>query len=155
LRARKRYGDLEKGGLFRKSDECCLKRKKPSTSVMFAKVGWHKIRKRSLGRKKVKFGIVIILNAVYFVPMDFEFDLEKSLTNKEKHGIDFDEAQKLWLDVYLIEAPAKIADEPRFIAVGKINSRYWSAIYTYGNSRIRLISVRRARKQEIDFYESF
>jgi uncharacterized protein len=87
--------------------------------------------------------------------MDFEFDLEKSLTNKEKHGIDFDEAQKLWLDVYLIEAPAKIADEPRFIAVGKINSRYWSAIYTYRNSRIRLISVRRARKQEIDYYESF
>ena len=86
--------------------------------------------------------------------MKFEYDPDKSAANLEKHGIDFDEVQALWDDPYLIEAPANVTDEPRFLAVGLIRTKHWTAIYTYRSSRVRIISVRRARKQEIDYYES-
>ena len=84
----------------------------------------------------------------------FEFDPEKSAKNKEKHGIDFIEAQALWDDPDLMEIPAKIEDEPRFLVIGKISSKHWSAIVTYRNYNIRIISVRRSRVEEVEFYES-
>ena len=52
--------------------------------------------------------------------MPFEYDLAKSVTNKAKHGIDFDEAQVIWKDAWMLEAPAKTDDEPRFLVIGKI-----------------------------------
>ncbi len=84
----------------------------------------------------------------------FDYDSQKSATNKLKHGIDFNEAQALWLDADLVQAPARTDDERRFLAVGKIAGKHWSAIWTLRGEVIRLISVRRARKQEIDYYES-
>ena len=86
--------------------------------------------------------------------MKFEYDPDKSAANKAKHGIDFDEAQALWDDPWLLEAPARTVDESRFIAIGKIGVCQWSGIYTLRNNKIRIISVRRARKQEIGYYES-
>ena len=86
--------------------------------------------------------------------MQFEFDLEKSNNNKNKHGIDFYEAQVLWNDPDLIEIPAKTADEPRFLITGKIAEKYWSGVITYRGDRISIISVRRSRKEEIETYES-
>jgi len=86
--------------------------------------------------------------------MDFEFDSVKSETNKNKHGIDFIDAQALWNDPDLLEIPAKTTDEPRFIVVGKIGEKHWSGIITYRNENIRIISVRRARNEEIELYES-
>lgn len=76
--------------------------------------------------------------------MEFEFDSNKSNLNKEKHKIDFIEAQQLWLDPDRIEIPAKTVDEPRFIVVGKIRDKHWSAVITYREGRKRIISVRRA-----------
>lgn len=86
--------------------------------------------------------------------MDFEFDSAKSETNKNKPGIDFIDAQALWNDPDLLEIPAKTTDEPRFIVVGKIGEKHWSGIITYRNENIRIISVRRARNEEIELYES-
>jgi len=86
--------------------------------------------------------------------MEFEFDDNKSTSNKMKHGIDFKEAQKLWDDPDLIEVPVKTSDEPRFLVVGRIADKYWSGIITYRNDKIRIISVRRARKEEVNIYES-
>ena len=86
--------------------------------------------------------------------MDFKFDPKKSDSNKNKHGIDFIEAQKLWDDVDLLEIPAKTIDEARFLVIGKIDEKHWTGIITYRNDNIRLISVRRARNEEIEFYES-
>ena len=86
--------------------------------------------------------------------MDFEFDKRKSEINKKKHGIDFIEAQALWNDPDRIEIPAKTIDEQRFLLIGKISDKYWSSIITYRNERIRIISVRGSRKEEIDIYES-
>ena len=85
--------------------------------------------------------------------MDFEFDEEKSLANKAKHGIDLAESQLLWLDDMLVEIPARTSDEPRFLVVGKIADKHWSAVITYRDDRIRLISVRRSRSEEVEIYE--
>jgi uncharacterized protein len=84
----------------------------------------------------------------------FEFDDNKSEANSVKHGIDFYEAQMLWQDPFLIEIPARTEDEPRYLVIGKIDQKHWSAIITYRNSNIRIISVRRSRIEEINIYES-
>jgi hypothetical protein len=86
--------------------------------------------------------------------MEFEFDSQKSQSNKEKHGIDFSQGQALWDDSDLIEIPARTSDEPRFLVIGKISGEHWSAVITYRREKIRIISVRRSRKEEIDIYES-
>ncbi|MBN1278973.1 MAG: BrnT family toxin [Chlorobiaceae bacterium] len=85
--------------------------------------------------------------------MKFEFDPEKSRQNKEKHGIDFLEAQLLWKDEALVEIPAKTIDEPRFIVIGRISGRCWSGVITYRSETIRIISVRRSRSEEVKIYE--
>ncbi len=84
----------------------------------------------------------------------FEFDDRKSHMNKEKHSIDFIEAQDLWLDDMLLEIPARSIGEPRFLVIGKIGTRHWSAIATHRGSRIRIISVRRSRQEEVELYEN-
>ena len=86
--------------------------------------------------------------------MDFEFDKRKSQINKKKHGIDFIEAQALWNDPDRIEIPAKTIDENRYLVIGKIFDKFWSTIITYRNEKVRIISVRRSRKEEIEIYES-
>jgi uncharacterized DUF497 family protein len=86
--------------------------------------------------------------------MEFEFDPEKSLANKEKHGIDFRQAQALWADPDIIEIPARLSDEPRYLIIGRIDGKHWSGVVTYRGERIRLISVRRSRPEEVNIYES-
>ena len=86
--------------------------------------------------------------------MEFEFDPGKSTLNKKKHGIDFIEAQALWYDPDLLEIPAKTSDEPRYIVVGIISKKHWSGIITYRKDKIRIISVRRSRPEEVELYES-
>ncbi|MFZ2391195.1 BrnT family toxin [Rhodoferax sp.] len=84
----------------------------------------------------------------------FEFDVAKSESNRIKHGIDFAEAQSLWNDPMLLEIPAKTEDEPRFLVIGLIDGKHWSAVMTYRGANIRWISVRRARTEEVALYES-
>ena len=84
----------------------------------------------------------------------FEFDEGKSKANLEKHGIDFVQAQALWDDPDLLEVPAKTVDEPRFLVIGTIASKHWSAVVTYRSESIRVISVRRSRVEEVRLYES-
>lgn len=85
--------------------------------------------------------------------MEFEFNPEKSDRNKKKHGIDFDGAQVLWDDSDLIEIPVKTMDEPRFLVIWKISGKHWSGVITYRSGKIRIISVRRSREEEVDIYE--
>ncbi len=86
--------------------------------------------------------------------LSFEYDQNKSTQNLAKHGIDFDTAQSLWSDPDLLEVPAKTTDEARFIVIGKISMMHWSAIITYRDKNIRIISVRRSRIEEVKLYES-
>jgi uncharacterized DUF497 family protein len=85
--------------------------------------------------------------------VEFEFDPRKSRSNRSKHGIDFVDAQALWEDPDLIEIPARTTDEPRFVVIGRIGDLHWSGIVTSRQGRIRIISVRRSREEEIEIYE--
>jgi uncharacterized protein len=86
--------------------------------------------------------------------MDFEFDARKSHLNSVKHGIDFVAAQALWDDPDLLEIPARTEVEPRWLVIGRITGRYWSAVITRRNKAVRIISVRRSRAEEVALYES-
>jgi len=86
--------------------------------------------------------------------LTFEFDETKSQTNLSKHGINFVDAQLLWNDPRLLEIPAKTEDEPRYLVIGLIDGKHWSAVLTYRGVNIRLISVRRSRTEEAALYES-
>ena len=85
--------------------------------------------------------------------MEFEYDPEKSRTNARKHGIDFVIAQQLWQDNGLLVLPAKFSEEARFLAVGRIEEKHWTAIFTERGELTRLISVRRSRAEEKALYE--
>lgn len=84
---------------------------------------------------------------------DFEFDPKKSALNKQKHGLDFLEAQALWQDERRLEIPARTEDEPRFLVIGVIDGKYWSSVVTYRGEKTRIISARRARAEEVEWYE--
>lgn len=86
--------------------------------------------------------------------LEFEFDPHKSQANKNKHGIDFIEAQALWLDSQKVEIPAQTKNELRFVVIGKMVGKHWSAVITYRETNIRIISVRRSRPEEVKIYES-
>ena len=84
--------------------------------------------------------------------LNFEFDVAKSTANREKHGIDFVEAQQLWEDENRLEITAKTEDEPRYVLIAALSQKLWSAFFTYRKGSIRLISIRRARKEERELY---
>jgi uncharacterized DUF497 family protein len=85
--------------------------------------------------------------------MEFAFDPAKRASNLEKHGIDFDAIQAIWQDVMRAEIPARTADEPRWLVVGQIDGKHWSVAVTYREQRVRIISARRSRKEEVALYE--
>lgn len=84
----------------------------------------------------------------------FVYDKVKSASNQDKHGIDFELAQTVWLDKDALIATAKhIEDEKRYMIVGKIKERIWAVIFTHRQDSIRIISARKARKEEVNYYE--
>lgn len=86
--------------------------------------------------------------------MLFEWDPLKSVTNHAKHGMDFETAKGLWLDDNRVEIHVPYPDEKRFIIVARLNSKYWTAVYTMRGSIIRIISVRRSREKEVQLYDN-
>lgn len=84
--------------------------------------------------------------------LNFEFDVAKSTANCGKHGIDFLEAQQLWEDENRLEITARTEDEPRYVLIAALSQKLGSAFFTYRKGSIRLISVRRARKEERELY---
>lgn len=87
--------------------------------------------------------------------MKFEYDQKKSQSNQLKHMINFSEAQRIWDDPRRIEFRLKhVCGEQRHQTIARIDDLIWTAIITYRNDAIRIISVRRARKQEIALYEN-
>lgn len=84
---------------------------------------------------------------------DFEYDTSKSLKNKEKHDICFEEAQQLWNDKITIEILVQTDPELRFVKIASYLDKLWTAVFTERESKIRLISVRRARKNEVAIYD--
>ncbi len=86
--------------------------------------------------------------------MKFEYDEHKSQINKQKHGIDFVEAQNLWKDEDSLVIPANIVDdEVRYALISKILTKCFTAIFIIRDDTYRIISVRRCRKNEERSYE--
>jgi uncharacterized DUF497 family protein len=81
----------------------------------------------------------------------FEFDSKKSASNEKKHGINFIDAQLLWA-VPHVSLELKFTEKSRFLLISKIPSGCWAAIFTKRGKKIRIISVRRARKNEKEFF---
>jgi uncharacterized DUF497 family protein len=86
--------------------------------------------------------------------MKYEYDENKSLLNKQKHGIDFEEAKELWNDDKLLEIKTSFSTEERYVNIGRIGNKFYTIVTTYREDKIRIISARRARKKEIEIYES-
>jgi uncharacterized protein len=82
----------------------------------------------------------------------FEYDPDKSAPNLAKHGIDFELAQALWLDDWRLEIASDGGPEQRWLVVGMIGDRHWTAIYTLREASVRIISVRRSRANEVKDY---
>ena len=86
--------------------------------------------------------------------MKFEYDENKSQTNKEKHGIDFVDAQNLWKDEDALVITANIIDEEvRYALISMFKDKCYTAIFTLRDGAYRIISVRRCRKNEEGNYE--
>jgi uncharacterized DUF497 family protein len=86
--------------------------------------------------------------------MDFEFDPAKSESNLKKHGVDFIKAQGLWDGPDRLVVPARTQGESRFLLVGKMDGKHWSAVFTPRGSSTRIISVRRSKDEEVEAYEN-
>lgn len=85
--------------------------------------------------------------------MEFENDERKSQANLAKHGIDFISAQAQWEDPRRVEIPARTEDEPRWLVVASVEGKHWSAVFTHREGKVRIISVRRSREEEVKIYE--
>jgi uncharacterized protein len=85
--------------------------------------------------------------------MRFEYDPAKSAANKAKHGIDFEEAKALWDDRSYATWRVMSGSEPRFLVVGRIGGKLWTAVATDRGGVTRIISVRRARDYEAEKYQ--
>ena len=84
--------------------------------------------------------------------MEFEYDIQKSISNKIKHEIDFEEAKHLWEDRNRIRIQARSDTELRFALIAAYREKLWTAFYTMRNDTVRIISVRRSRDQERRLY---
>ncbi|MQA11638.1 MAG: BrnT family toxin [Pseudonocardiaceae bacterium] len=85
--------------------------------------------------------------------VEFEFDPNRSQANRDKHGIDFVRAQDRWYDPSRVQIPVRTVDEPRWLIIGLVEGKHWSAVITMRQDSIRIISVRRSRVEEIAIYE--
>jgi uncharacterized protein len=85
--------------------------------------------------------------------MEFEFNDQKNESNLSKHKIDFLTAQRLWNDLDRVEIPAQTVEEQRFLVIGQVDGKLWSAVITCREDKVRIISVRRSRGKEISAYE--
>jgi uncharacterized DUF497 family protein len=82
--------------------------------------------------------------------MEFEWDNKKNRENRIKHGVSFEQAIAIWDSVHLeVEEIARSEDgESRSATIGWIGEMLYLAVWTARGGKIRLISVRRARKDE-------
>ncbi|HJH42738.1 MAG TPA: BrnT family toxin [Rubneribacter badeniensis] len=84
--------------------------------------------------------------------MLFEYDPVKSARNRAKHGIDFEQAKRLWSGKVVTVPSLGEYGEVRYVALGVIDGKHWTAVFTRRGERIRIISVRRSRKKEVEVY---
>jgi hypothetical protein len=85
--------------------------------------------------------------------LEFEWDANKSKSNLAKHGFDFEDASQIFYDSMLVHRSNR-NDEERWIAVGSLEDRLIAVVFTRREKVIRIISARRARKNEENEYRN-
>lgn len=82
--------------------------------------------------------------------MEFEWDAVKAEQNLVKHGVEFSFATRVFLDPNRVDHEDRRRDyrEERRIALGKIDERVFSIVYTPRKELRRLISARKANPRE-------
>ena len=85
--------------------------------------------------------------------MDFEWDEGKRSANIEKHGLDFVDAVEVFEAPYVVVPSSYEGEEERFLAIGRLQGRFVTVVYTTRNEAIRIISFRRARHEERQKYQ--
>ena len=87
--------------------------------------------------------------------MEYEWDPDKAATNLQKHSISFADAVAVFSDPFALTATDDFADEERFVTLGAdAFGRLLVIVYTWrGDQRIRIISARKATRQERLQYE--
>jgi len=80
--------------------------------------------------------------------MEFEWYEAKRAQNLAKHGVDFVRVQLLFDGRPVVTAPSIRSDEERYATTGEIGDKFYTVIWTWRDGRIRLISARRARREE-------
>jgi uncharacterized protein len=84
---------------------------------------------------------------------DFEWDSEKATANAAKHGVAFEEAVTVFLDIDYLLIRDAVAPE-RFVAIGMSRqARVLFVVHCERGERVRIISARRATRRERDAYE--
>lgn len=86
--------------------------------------------------------------------MKFEYDENKSKSNKLKHNIDFEEVKQLWKDDNMLMLETAFENETRYLNIGKIYDKFYTVVITHRDDSIRIISARRSRRKEIEIYDS-
>jgi hypothetical protein len=87
--------------------------------------------------------------------MEIEYDPAKSAANLKKHGLSLEQAKQLW-EVPTVVLRARTVGEERFMIIGRLGHKLYSAIFTKRDETIRLISARRSHgKEERIYHEAF
>jgi uncharacterized protein len=89
--------------------------------------------------------------------MQFNWDINKNLSNIRKHGIDFFDVIEIFRSPYnVIEDKRLDYGEKRWIAIGKMREVVVIVVYTIRTNVVRIISARKANRKEREvFYEKF
>jgi uncharacterized DUF497 family protein len=86
-------------------------------------------------------------------PLRFEWDETKRQANASKHGIDFADAAEMFADPkHHIYRSLRHPDEERYVCVGIMRNILAAMIFTLRDEKIRIISVRAARRAEREIY---
>ncbi|MGB2765270.1 MAG: BrnT family toxin [Candidatus Aminicenantaceae bacterium] len=90
----------------------------------------------------------------YNIIMLFEWDSKKAISNLKKHGVDFADAVTVLEDERAITILDDYPDEERFVTIGMDSfGRILVVVYAWHDSRIRIISARKATAKEIKEYK--
>lgn len=76
-----------------------------------------------------------------------EWNEEKAASNRRKHGIDFDEAIEVFYGMSLLRRSDRKSEE-RWLAIGETEGRVVTVVFTWRGDTLRIISARRARRNE-------
>ena len=86
--------------------------------------------------------------------MIYQWNRDKAATNLRKHGVDFADAVSVFSDDLAITIPDERFDEERFVSIGlDAFGRVLVVVYTLRGDEIRVISARKATRQERRQYE--